>query len=195
MLRKNLLCAYFGRALSKSLHKDKEWSCYTIRPPPCLPFDPDLLTSAPVSTLTAISLAAFGVLFIGLSKAGFGGGLGMLTTPLCVLAFSAQGKDATFAIGILLPLLCAGDAFSLYHYWGKWERKNLKYLLPGVVLGVLAGVQMVGRFSARELNEVIGLLAVLFVVFPLVKERVFFAEGAFAAHPSTRPPSGLGRVL
>ena len=33
----------------------------------------------------------------------------MLTTPLCVLAFGA--KDA---IGILLPLLCAGDAFSLY---------------------------------------------------------------------------------
>ena len=60
-------------------------------------------------------LAAVAVLFIGLSKAGFGGGLGMLTTPLCVLAFGA--KDA---IGILLPLLCAGDAFSLYHYWGKW---------------------------------------------------------------------------
>ncbi|MEY4201068.1 MAG: hypothetical protein RLZZ265_2808, partial [Verrucomicrobiota bacterium] len=32
------------------------------------------------------------VLFIGLSKAGFGGGLGMLTTPLCVLAFGP--KDA-----------------------------------------------------------------------------------------------------
>src|SRR5437870_6057975 len=101
-----------------------------------------LLISAPVSVSMSIILAALGVLFIGLSKAGFGGGLGMLTTPLCVLAFSAQGKDPTFAIGILLPLLCAGDAFSLYHYWGKWERKNLKYLLPGVVLGVLAGVQM-----------------------------------------------------
>src|SRR5260370_42411809 len=173
MLRKNLLCAYFGRALSKSLHKDKEWSCYTIRPPPCLPFDPDLLTSAPVSNLTTILLAAFGVLFIGLSKAGFGGGLGMLTTPLCVLAFSAQGKDPAFAIGILLPLLCAGDAFSLYHYWGQWERQNLQHLLPGVVLGVLAGVQMVGRFSARELNQVLGLLSRVFVHLPLGKERLF----------------------
>jgi len=145
-----------------------------------------------VSDLTTILLAAFGVLFIGLSKAGFGGGLGMLTTPLCVLAFSAQGKDATFAIGILLPLLCAGDAFSLYHYWGKWERKNLKYLLPGVVLGVLAGVQMVGRFSARELNEVIGLLAVLFVTFQLVKERIFRAEGAFAPNHLIGLPCGIG---
>jgi hypothetical protein len=80
-------------------------------------------------------LAATGVLFIGLSKAGFGGGLGMLTTPLCVLAFSAGGKPPAFAIGVLLPLLCAGDAFSLYHYWRRWEARNLQYLLPGVVVG------------------------------------------------------------
>ena len=83
-----------------------------------------------VQDWSSILLAATAVLFIGLSKAGFGGGLGMLTTPLCVIAFGA--KDA---IGILLPLLCAGDAFSVYHYWGKWERKNLKYLLPGVQIG------------------------------------------------------------
>ena len=42
-----------------------------------------------MSELTINLLAAFGVLFIGLSKAGFGGGLGMLTTPLCVVAFGA----------------------------------------------------------------------------------------------------------
>src|SRR5512144_175681 len=107
-------------------------------------------------------LAGFGVLFIGLSKAGFGGGLGMLTTPLCVLAFSAKGKDPTFPIGVILPLLSAGDVFSMYYYWGKWERRNLKYLVPGVVVGVVFGVQLIGRFSARELNIAIGLLAVLF---------------------------------
>src|SRR6266436_5217859 len=101
-----------------------------------LPFGRDSLPSFGVPGPATISLAAFGVLFIGLSKAGFGGGLGMLTTPLCVLAFSVEGRDPTFAIGILLPLLCAGDAFSVYHYWGRWERRNLRYLLPGVVVGV-----------------------------------------------------------
>ena len=44
-------------------------------------------------------LASFAVLFIGVSKAGFGGGLGLLVTPLCVLAFGSKT-----AIGILLPL-------------------------------------------------------------------------------------------
>ncbi len=126
-----------------------------------------------------ILIALLAALFIGVSKAGFGGGLGLLTTPLTVLAFGA--KDA---IGILLPLLCAGDLFSLYHYWGKWRRENLAYLLPGVVGGVLVGVRLIGRFSARELNLAIGLLALGFVLFQLVKERVFRAEGVFRpSHP------------
>ena len=150
----------------------------------------DFFSAAPythaVSDPGKLVLAALAVLFIGVSKAGFGGGLGMLTTPLCVLAFGA--KDA---IGILLPLLCAGDAFSLYHYWGKWERKNLKYLLPGVVVGVFIGVQLVGKFSARELNVAIGLLAVLFVVFQLVKEKIFRAEGAFAPNHAIGVPCGV----
>ena len=136
---------------------------------------------------SSILLAALAVLFIGLSKAGFGGGLGMLTTPLCVIAFGAQN-----ALGILLPLLCAGDSFSVYHYWGKWERKNLKYLLPGVVVGVLIGVQFIGRFSARELNVCIGVLAVAFVAFQLLKERIFAAEGVFAPNHKIGIPCGIG---
>ncbi len=100
--------------------------------------------------LTTI-LAALGVLFIGLSKAGFGGGLGILTTPICVLAFGAQLRKPAFAIGVILPLLCAGDAFSLYHYWGKWERKNLRFLLPGTIVGIVVGV---GQFREDKIPRV-----------------------------------------
>lgn len=145
-----------------------------------------------MSDLTINLLAAAGVLFIGLSKAGFGGGLGMLTTPLCVLAFGAGGKPATFAIGTILPLLCAGDVFSLYHYWGKWEGRNLKYLLPGVVAGVFVGTQLIGRFSPRQMNFAIGLLAVLFVLFQWTKERIFRAEGTFAPNHTLGFPFGVG---
>ncbi len=132
------------------------------------------------------------MLFIGLSKAGFGGGLGMLTTPLCVLAFGAGGRDPSFAIGTLLPLLCAGDAFSLYHYWGKWERRNLAFLLPGVVVGVVLGVGLIGRLSRRDLELAIGILAVSFVVFQLVKAAIFRAEGAFAPNHRIGIPCGIG---
>ena len=46
---------------------------------------------------TTIVLAAIGVLFIGLAKAGFGGALGMLTTPICIVAFGAHGLGLSLA--------------------------------------------------------------------------------------------------
>lgn len=130
--------------------------------------------------------AIVAVLFIGISKAGFGGGLGLLTTPLAVLTFGS--KDA---IGIILPLLCAGDAFSLWNYWRKWDARNLKFVLPGVAAGIIAGVQLIGRFSARELNVAIGSIAVVFVLFQLVKDKIFSVEGAFAPNHRVGIPIGL----
>jgi uncharacterized membrane protein YfcA len=142
--------------------------------------------------VASIVLASVAVVFIGLSKAGFGGGLGMLTTPLCVLAFARNGRDAAFALGVVLPLLCAGDLFSLRHYWRKWEAKNLRYLLPGSIVGIVVGVQLIDRFSPRQLNVAIGCIAVGFVVFQLLKERIFAAEGAFQPNHAIGVPCGLG---
>ncbi len=141
--------------------------------------------AAPEFTLQ-LFVAIFAVLFIGISKAGFGGGLGMLTTPLAVLSFGS--KDA---IGIILPLLCAGDAFSLWNYWRKWDARNLKFLLPGVIGGIVIGVQLIGRFSARELNIAIGCIAVGFVLFQLMKEKIFQAEGSFAPNHRVGVPIGI----
>ncbi len=132
------------------------------------------------------TLAALAVLFIGISKAGFGGGLGMLTTPLCALAFPPK-----YAIGMLLPLLCAGDLASMHFYRGKWEKQNLKYLLPGVVVGVIAGISFVGRFSPRQLNIAIGLIAVSFVAFQLTRAVIFRMEGSFKPNHAVGIPCGV----
>lgn len=140
----------------------------------------------------ALLFATVGVLFIGIAKAGFGGGLGMLTTPLCVLAFGAQGQAPSHTVGVLLPLLCAGDAFSLYHYWKKWQAINLLYLVPGVIAGVFIGVQIVGKFSPRQFNIAIGVLAVSFVTFQLIKGRLFRQEKAFQPGHLTGIPCGIG---
>jgi uncharacterized membrane protein YfcA len=137
-------------------------------------------------------LAALGVLFIGLSKAGFGGGLGMLTTPLCVLAFGAGGQPANFSVGVILPLLCMGDAFSLYHYWGKWEKANLRYLIPGAVVGVAVGARLFIGLSNAQVNFWIGIIAVTFVAFQFVKEWIFRAEGSFQPTMATGLPFGVG---
>jgi uncharacterized membrane protein YfcA len=152
---------------------------------------PRTLQTRLVYEWSTIALASIGVLFIGLSKAGFGGGLGMLTTPLCVLAFTAHDRSPAFAIGTLLPLLCIGDAFSLYHYRGKGRKENLGYLLPGVVIGVILGVQLIDRFSPRQLNVVIGLFAVSFVIFQFAKNAIFKAEGSFAPSHKLGIPFGI----
>ncbi len=135
----------------------------------------------------SLLLAGFAVLFIGVAKAGFGGGLGMLVTPLCVLAFGPKT-----AIGILLPLLCAGDAISLYFYWRQWRAENLKFLLPGVLVGVVIGVQLIGQFSPRQLNIAIGIIAVLFAGFQVAKDRIFRAEKAFSPNHRIGLPCGIG---
>jgi uncharacterized membrane protein YfcA len=132
------------------------------------------------------SLAVLAVLFIGLSKAGFGGGLGVLTTPLCALAFPP--KDA---VGLVLPLLCAGDFFSLWHYWRKWDARNLKYLLPGALAGIAVGVHFLDRFSPRQLNIAIGLIAVSFVAFHVLRQRIFAAAGVFAPNHAAGIPCGV----
>jgi uncharacterized membrane protein YfcA len=131
-------------------------------------------------------IAGLAVAFIGISKAGFGGGLGVLTTPLCALAFPPKE-----AVGMILPLLCAGDLFSLCHYWRKWDGRNLKFILPGAVAGIIVGVHFVGQFSPRQLNIAIGMIAVAFVIFHLAREHIFRAEGAFAPNHAVGVPCGI----
>jgi uncharacterized membrane protein YfcA len=138
-----------------------------------------------------ILLASAGILLMGFSKAGFGGGLGILTTPLCVLAFSKIGKPPVFAIGFVLPLLVIADAASLYHYWKKWEFSNLRFLIPGVIVGVIIGVQLINRFSARQLNVSIGVISMAFVLFQLAKEKIWAAEGKFAPNHAVGIPCGI----
>jgi uncharacterized membrane protein YfcA len=141
--------------------------------------------------LATILPIAFGVLLMGFSKAGFGGGLGVLTTPLCVIALAKAGQPPAFAIGFMLPLLIIADSTSVWHYWRKWELTNLKYLLPGVVAGVVAGVQIIDMFSARQFNIAIGLLSMAFVIFQLAKEKIFAAERSFAPNHAVGIPCGI----
>lgn len=144
-----------------------------------------------MTEILAFGLASLGIIFIGISKAGFGGGLGMLTTPICVAAFSLTGKSPAFVVGLLLPLLSAGDLFSIYHYWKKWDAKNLKFLLPGVIVGVCVGAALIGRFSPRQLNLAIGVLAICFVLFQLSKEFIFKLEGSFKPNHIIGIPCGI----
>ena len=53
----------------------------------------------------------------------------MLTSPLCVVAFGIAGQSPQFAIGFLLPLLCAGDGFTSTFAHGAEPLVNI-FLIP-----------------------------------------------------------------
>ena len=123
------------------------------------------------------------VLLFGISKAGFGSGIGILATPLLTLAI-----PVTEAVGLLLPLLLITDVFALIHYRTHFDRPNIKILLPAACIGIAAGAFFFDYFRAsqRILQFSIGVVALFFVLFQifrvlilgaLVKRRPTILEG------------------
>lgn len=95
-----------------------------------------------------------GAFLIGLSKAGFATGLGMLTTPLLATAVPARQ-----AIGIILPLLCFADLFTLSAFWKKWDLKLIRVPFWGALAGIALGMAFVSHISEHLLRVSIGATA------------------------------------
>jgi uncharacterized membrane protein YfcA len=73
---------------------------------------------------------------------------------------------ASDAAALLLPLLIICDFFSILYYRNRFDRKNLKRLLPGAILGIIVGTMLFGISQGNEhiLKKGIGVLAVAFVL-------------------------------
>ncbi|HEX8521621.1 MAG TPA: sulfite exporter TauE/SafE family protein [Tepidisphaeraceae bacterium] len=117
--------------------------------------------------MTYYTLAALAILILGISKTGFGGGgIGILSMPLLIMAMPAA--RAVAILGILLVLV---DLVANLHYLGEYEWPVLKWLLPGAVIGVAIGIwiyftlQRGGdpRLFDRKLNFIIGMICLAVV--------------------------------
>lgn len=128
-------------------------------------------------------LAALAVMLVGAAKAGFAGGVGMLSTPLMIYACHGSANAAALAVGIMLPLLIACDYVTMFLWWRRWSYRPVLLLLPGMVLGVAAGwaamwafQQYAGGTTGHEskttntiLTLAIGLIAIGFVVLRVLR--------------------------
>ncbi len=94
----------------------------------------------------------------GFSKAGLGGGVGVLVTVLMLLVFPPQT-----AIAISLPMLIAADWTSARTMWGAWETVHLRRLLPGMVVGAVVGTYVLATAPSEALRRLIRLFMLLFV--------------------------------
>jgi hypothetical protein len=105
------------------------------------------------------AVAVPAVLIMGVSKGGFGSGLGIIATPLIALAVPASQAAA-----IMLPILLVMDATALWAYRRTFHREHLGTLLFGGVLGVVLGALTFRFLSDDWLRVVLGAMAIAFVL-------------------------------
>ena len=104
-------------------------------------------------------LAVPAVLIMGISKGGFGGGLGSLAVPLLALVVSPIQAAA-----VLLPILCVMDLQGAWVYRGRWDKANLKILIPAALIGLSIGTASFRYLDAGIIRLIIGSLAVGFTI-------------------------------
>jgi uncharacterized membrane protein YfcA len=98
------------------------------------------------------------VILVGLSKGGFAG-ISALSVPLLALQISPL-----LGAAIMLPILMVQDVVSVWAYWGKWDKANLKVLFPGAVLGIFAGYLLAAYVSDAAFKLALGIVSLIFGV-------------------------------
>lgn len=114
-----------------------------------------------------IIILCFGTWLTGVSKAGFGGGIGMIVVPLF-----AQFRPIRYVLGLMLPLLYSTDVFSLAHYWKQWHRQSIQRLIPGAIVGIAFASFILKDISDEHLKKVIGGIVCLFAVLEFFRPRI-----------------------
>jgi uncharacterized membrane protein YfcA len=88
------------------------------------------------------------VIFIGVTKSGFGSGVGLMIVPMTAIAMGhIPGRGSEAALGLLLPLLVAGDLIAVWQYSKLFFAKEsaagaravILKLMPGTAVGVVLG--------------------------------------------------------
>ncbi len=104
------------------------------------------------------TFAALAVVCTGLAKGGFAG-IGMAATP-----FLALVVPPLEAAAIMLPILIAQDAISLFAFRREWDRWNLVVLLIGAVIGIAIAWALASIVSDALVKLMIGVITFVFVL-------------------------------
>lgn len=148
-------------------------------------------------------IAACAVVITGVSKSGFGGGLGVMSVPLMSLYIAPQ-----LAVAILMPILLVMDLIIVWQYRARWNRAIVTMLLPGAAMGLMLGAISFQWMSADVIRFAVGVLALFFVAQFIWNQRQYrsshspnigsvFALGAlsgfasFVAHAGGPPVKGI----
>jgi uncharacterized protein len=135
-----------------------------------------------ISAICAVTL-------VGISKAGFGAGVGVVTTPLMALTIPVADAAA-----LLLPLLILCDIVAVYSYGWNFHKKSIKALMPGALIGIAVGSLFFGFFIGMDhvMRVGIGALAIIFVIFQAT--RAYILGALKERHPHAAEGVLMGAV-
>jgi uncharacterized protein len=147
----------------------------------------DLITASLAQSFHTHSLAFFvcavtSVIIVGISKSGFGAGLGILSLPLM-----ASQSSINEALAILLPLLIAIDLVGLGRFIRNADWRILKLIIPPAIAGLLLGMIFFTAITPQVLTLSIGIFTLLFLIQNLAMSHMDAKE--------TKSYPWLGRAM
>jgi uncharacterized membrane protein YfcA len=115
--------------------------------------------------------AAISVILVGISKSGFGAGLGVLSLPLM-----ASQSSINEALAVMLPLLIAIDLVGLRRFLKNADWRILKLVLLPAAFGMLLGYLFFSAITPKILSLSIGIFTFLFLIQSVVMSRIDLNE-------------------
>ncbi len=119
------------------------------------------------------AVAVPAVLLLGISKSGFGAGMGALAVPMMALAVTVPQAAA-----ILMPVLLVMDLLGMAAFRKELDRSLLKFLVPCALLGTVVGTLLFKLLDAQLVAGLVGVVTLLFLAQRLL----------FPPRPDQPPP-------
>ncbi len=126
--------------------------------------------------------AILSVIVVGISKSGFGAGLGVLSLPLM-----ASQSTLNEALAVLLPLLIAIDLVGIRRFLKNANWRILKLILPAAFFGMFLGMIFFTVITPKALTLFVGVFIMLFLIQMLVTSHFDLRDA--------KPYPWLGRFM
>jgi uncharacterized protein len=105
-------------------------------------------------------------ILIGIAKTAIAT-LGIFNITLLMQVFPAKES-----VGIMLPMLIAGDLFAVIYYRRSVVWKHLFSLVPWVLVGLIAGFVVLWKVNSQQLTLLLGILILILIILQICKDVV-----------------------
>lgn len=141
-------------------------------------------------TLSTWTVAAAAALIAGISKGGFGGGVGFVSTLTLALAIAPAAAAA-----IMLPVLIAIDQVGMATWWRTWSLKVVGPALIAAAVGVCLGGLLFHAVSVEAFRLTLGFIALAFLAFQRARARGWTPTRKASSGRASGGSSRFGRHL